>query len=66
MKNDKTHGIELTDLKWSYNETCPSLPSANRLAYSAFFIEWIETASVIVSTSPELFPVIRMRKLRRK
>lgn len=53
----------LTFLKWSYKVTCPSLPVANRRAYSAFLIECIDTASVMVSTSPELFPVINILKL---
>jgi len=52
-----------TEMKWSSNVTCPSLPLANLLAYSAFLIECIDTASVIVSTSPEVGPVIRIRKL---
>lgn len=54
---------ERTDLKWSRSVTWPNRPSAMRRAYSAFLIEWMDTASVIVSTSPEVPPVIRIRKL---
>lgn len=39
------------------------MPSASLRAYSAFFIEWMETASVIVSTKPDVPPVIRILKL---
>ena len=52
-----------TDVKWSINVTCPSFPLASRFAYSAFLIECIETASVMVSTSPDCEPVISIRKL---
>ena len=52
--------------KWSYSVTCPKRPSAKRRAYSAFLIECIETASVIVSTRPELLPVINIRKLMKQ
>lgn len=47
-------------------ETCPNCPPANRRAYSAFLIEWIDTASVMVSTRPEEPPVMRIRKLKKK
>lgn len=53
----------LTVMKWSKRVTWPSRPSVRRLAYSAFFRECIETASAIVSTSPDEPPVIRIRKL---
>lgn len=55
--------VEQTDIKWSSRVTCPNRPVASRLAYSAFLIECIDTASVMVSTKPELAPVIKMRKL---
>lgn len=54
-----------TDLKWSNSVTCPNRPSAIRRAYSDFLMEWIDTASVIVSTSPDEPPVMSMRKLQR-
>lgn len=53
----------LTARKWSSKVTCPSLPSAIRRAYCAFLMECIDTASVIVSTRPEVPPVMRIRKL---
>ena len=54
---------ERTVLKWSSRVTCPNRPSAILRAYSAFLIECIDTASVIVSTRPEELPVINIRKL---
>ena len=52
-------------MKWSIRETLPiGPPSAIRRAYSPFFIEWTETASVIVSTNPDCSPVINIRKNR--
>ena len=39
-------------------------PSAMRRAYSPFLIECTDTASVIVSTSPDCSPVIKIRKLQ--
>lgn len=41
-------------------------PVATRRAYSAFLIEWTETLSTIVSTRPDVSPVMRMRKLLSK
>ena len=55
--------LTLTVLKWSNKLTWPSRPAARRRAYSAFLIECIDTASVIVSTRPDVPPVIRIRKL---
>lgn len=57
--------ISLTFTKWSIKLTWPiGPPSDIRRAYSPFLIEWTDTASVMVSTSPDVSPVIKMRKLR--
>lgn len=53
-------------MKWSISVTYPSLLCASRFAYSAFLIECIDTASVMVSTKPEVAPRITMRKLNNK
>ena len=59
----RTGAESLTDIKWSNKLTCPNCPWASRFAYSAFLIEWMETASAIVSTKPDEPPVMRIRKL---
>jgi hypothetical protein len=48
----------------SFGQTSPWIKWCMR-AYSAFLIECIETASVMVSTRPEVPPVIRLRKLKK-
>ena len=53
-------------MKWSIRVTCPNRSPADRRAYSAFFIECSETASVMVSTRPEVPPVMRIRKLKKQ
>ena len=63
MSNIESVDFHFTFLKWSRRVTCPNRPSVSRRAYSAFLIECIDTASVMVSTRPEEPPVMRMRKL---
>ena len=51
--------------KWSMSDTRPiGPPSASLRAYSPFLMECTDTASVMVSTNPDCYPVMRMRKLR--